>query len=251
LFVANHGSGNVAAIPLTRDGRLEAVRSSQRDDTVGTEQRQHSPSAHAAVADPSHQYVLVNYFSADRVSVYRIDAKNQTLTPAATLFAPFPPASGPRHLVFDPTGRFVYVNNEISGAIQSFRWDAKRGQLSALQHLSAYPEDYTGRRSAAEIAVSPNGRFLYMSLRGDQHSIVAYAIDKRAGTLTEIQRIPSQGKLPWSFGIDPSGQWLLVANSGSNVVSVLQIDPVTGLLAPTNESWSIPAGPVAIAFFAH
>jgi 6-phosphogluconolactonase len=249
LFVANHGSGNVTALSLQPNGSLGTVVADERDDTVGTDQRQQKPAAHAVIVDPTHRFLLVSYFSADRVSVYRIDSRTRSLTPAPTPFETFPPASGPRHLVFGPSGHTVYVNNEISGEIRSFQWDATGGRLRPLQVVSAYPEDYTGRRSAAEILPSRDGRSLYLSLRGDQNSIVAYSIDKRSGRLTEIQRISSQGKNPWSFGIDPSGRWLLVANPGSGSLAVLGIDTATGQLTATGKSVSIPAGPVAVAFY--
>jgi len=97
--------------------------------------------------------------------------------------------------------------------------------------------------------MSGDGRYMYASLRGDQNSIVAYAVDRRAGTLTEIQRLSAGGKTPRGFAIDPSGRWLLAANDSTDTVNVLKIDPVTGRLSATGESLSVP-GTVSIAFYA-
>jgi 6-phosphogluconolactonase len=153
--------------------------------------------------------------------------------------------------VFHPNGKFLYLDTELTAELRAYRWDANHGRLRLLQTLSPYPAGYSGaEKSAAEIVVSRDGRFLYVSLRGDQDSIVGYTVNKQAGTLKEIQRISSHGKTPWSFGIDPTGHWMLVTNEASDSVTVLNIDPATGKLSATNESMSIPK-PVTVAFYSN
>jgi 6-phosphogluconolactonase len=250
LFAANHASGNVTALPLQSDGSLGSVVSDQRDYGTGPHRRQKSPAAHGVAVDPGHRYVLVADFGADRVFVYGFDGVSRTLSPAPIPFEAMPPGSGPRHLLFHPNGRILYINYELTGEVRSYRWNRHSGRLELLQSLSPYPADYGGERSAAEIAISRNGQFLYLSLRGDQNVIVAYSIGKASGELTEMQRISSQGKAPWSFGIDPSGHWMLVTNEASNSVAVLRVDPVTGKLAATGESSSVPS-PVTVAFYSN
>lgn len=121
------------------------------------------------------------------------------------------------------------------------------GHLQAVQTTPLYPPSYSGTKSAANLAFSRNGRFLYQSLRGDQSSIIVFKVDQQQGTLTELQRISSQGNAPWSFAIDPTGHWLLVANVASNSVAVLKIDPATGALTETGHALSM-LEPDAIAF---
>jgi 6-phosphogluconolactonase len=251
LFVANHGSGDVTALPLQPDGSLGKVVSSQKDYGTGPNPRQKMPEAHGVAADPSHRYVLVADFGADRIFVYHFDRAARTLTPAHVPYESTPAGSGPRHLVFHPNKKFLYLDTELTAELRAYSWDANNGRLHLVQALSPYPAGYSGAaRSASEIAVSANGRFLYVSLRGDQDSIVAYAVNKQAGTLTEIQRISSQGKTPWSFGIDRTGHWMLVTNEASNSVTVFGIDPDTGQLNATNESLSIPK-PVTVTFYSN
>jgi 6-phosphogluconolactonase len=148
--------------------------------------------------------------------------------------------------VFSGNGKFLFVDAELTAELWSYRWDAAEARLQLVQTVST--ADRSVDKSAAEIALSPDGRFLYLSLRGDQDSIVVYAIDGVQGTLQEIQRVPSQGKSPWSFGIDPTGHWLLVTNEGSNSVTEFKVDPVGGKLTPTGQSLQIPQ-PVAVAFY--
>jgi 6-phosphogluconolactonase len=247
LFVANHGSGSVTALPLHADGSLGTVVSDQKTSGTGPHRRQKSPAAHGVAIDPTHRYLLVADFGADRIFVYHFEGIGRTLTPASTPFVAVPPGSGPRHLLFHPNGRTLYLNNELSGELRSFQWDATAGILMPLQSLSPYPANYSGEKSASEIAISEDGRILYTSWRGDQDNIIVYSIDKQSNNLTELQKISAQGKAPWSFGIDRTGRWMLVTNEGSNSVAVLKIK-ADGTIAPTNQSLSVPS-PVTVAFY--
>jgi 6-phosphogluconolactonase len=250
LFVANHGTGNVTDLPVLPDGSLGPVASDQKDFGSGPTPRQKSAAAHGVAVDPTHRYVMVADFGADRLFAYRFDGATRALAPAPSPFQQLPPGSGPRHVLFHPNGRLLYLDNELTGEICSYHWDNRSGELKLAQCLSPYPADYSGQKSAAEIAVSRDGRFFYLSLRGDQEALIAYSIEKESGALTEIQRVPSQGKIPWSFGIDPTGHWMLVADQGSNSVVVFAVDSKTGKLATTDESLSVP-NPVAVAFYPH
>lgn len=251
LFVANHGSGAVSALPLQLDGSLGKVASSQQDYGTGPHPRQKTPQAHGVAVDPSHRYVLVADFGADRIFVYHFDGATRTLTPAQTPYEPTPPGAGPRHLVFNPDGKFLYLDTELTAELRAYRWDASQGRLHLVQALSPYPAGYSGgEKSAGEIALSGDGRYLYVSLRGDQDSIVVYAVNKQAGTLKEIQRVASQGKTPWSFGIDRTGHWMLVTNEGFSSVTEFSIDSTTGKLNATPESLSIPK-PVTVTFYSN
>lgn len=249
LFVANHGSGDVTALPVRPDGQLGAVASSQKDYGTGPTPRQKMPEPHGVAIDPSHRYLLATDFGADRIFVYEFNGHTRTLTPAKVPFESVPPGSGPRHLTFSPDGKFLYLITELTAELRVYRWDAHTGHLEPAQTLSAYPADYSGdQKSGAEIAMSRDGRFLYISLRGDQDSLVVYEIARGTGQLHEIQRLAALGKSPWSIAIDPAGQWMFVANESSNLVNLFSIDPTTGRLTATDTSLSIPR-PVAVTFY--
>lgn len=250
LFVANHGSGDVTALPVKPDGSLGEVASDQKQYGTGPHRRQNMPEPHGVAVDPSHAYLLATDFGADRIFVYHFNGSSHALSPAELPYVATPAGSGPRHILFDPRGKFVYVNSELSAQLFVYRWDEKNGQLLLVQTVSTYPADYSGQdKSSAEIALSHDARHLYVSLRGDQDNIVVYAVSARDGTLEEIQRTAALGKTPWAFSIDPSGHWLLVANEASSSVTVLGVDPKTGKLSPTQQSLAIPK-PVTVAFLA-
>lgn len=242
LFTANYGTGQVAALPVAPDGALSAPVSVQSDQGSGPTPRQKGPHAHQAVLDPSRHFLLVPDLGADKIFLYRFDAKSRQLTSSGT--EPVPPGSGPRHMVFHPNGKWAFLITELSAEVKSYRWDAKRGELTLTGTLSSLSPEYQGRKSGAEIALSPDGRFLYVSNRGED-TVVVYAVDGKSGALTEVQRVASQGKDPWSLAFSSSGRWLLVANDASGDVSVLERDGKSGTLRPTGERLTV-ANPVSL-----
>jgi 6-phosphogluconolactonase len=158
-----------------------------------------------------------------------------------------PPGTGPRHALFHPNGKLVFVNTELAGGLNIYRWDAAKGALTLTQSLTTDTSADPAKRSSAEIAFSKDGRFLYVSNRGD-NTIAVYTVDAAAGRVSEIQRVVSQGKIPWSFTIDPSGRWMLVANEASSEVTELKVDAKTGRIEATDQRLAAP-NPVHIAYF--
>jgi 6-phosphogluconolactonase len=248
IFVANFKGSTVAAFPLQSDGSLGYAVSVVEDYGSGPHPRQEKAEPHGVAVDPSLRYLLCSDFGADRIFVYKFDGTTRALAPAATPFVAVPPGSGPRHLVFHPNGLFLYGNNELSAEVCTYSFDSSNGSLKLLQTLSTYPAGWNDPKSSGEIGISRDGRFVYVTLRQGQDAIVAYAVNKD-GTLTEIQRISSQGETPRSYGFDPTGKWMLVTNEGSNSVDVFSVDSETGKLKATGESLSVPK-PQTVVFFA-
>jgi 6-phosphogluconolactonase len=249
LFVANYNSGSVASFPVHQDGTLgEATAFVQHAGSSVNPQRQRGPHAHSANLSPDNRFVLVPDLGLDQILVYRFDQADGALTANDPPFVKIAGGAGPRHLAFHPNGRFAYVIDELAATVTALTYDSGRGSLQEFQTISTLPADFTGGKSAAEIAVHPNGKFLYASNRGHD-SIAAFAIDPAKGALTAVDRPLTQGKNPRNFAIDPTGAYLFAANQDSDNIVVFRIDPKTGKLAPTGDV--LEAGsPVCVIFVA-
>jgi 6-phosphogluconolactonase len=156
------------------------------------------------------------------------------------------PAAGPRHAAFHPGGRHFYVINELSSTVSAFSYDPATGALSELQTLSTLPAGYAGPSFTAEIAVRPDGKFLYGSNRGHD-SIAIFAIDPASGRLTPAGHQSTLGKRPRNFAIDPTGAYLLAANQDSDTIAVFRIDKTSGGLTAVGAPVGVPR-PVSIVF---
>jgi 6-phosphogluconolactonase len=250
LLLANFGGGSVAVCPIGEDGRLAEATAFIEHTGSGPHKRQTQPFAHFLDVTPDNRFAMEVNLGLDRVFVYRFDAAKGALTPHDPPFASLPPGSGPRHLAFHPNGKFVFVINEIAASATAFAYDASRGSLTEVQTVSLVARDYTPTtpNPGAAIGVHPNGRFLYVSLRGPD-SIAALSIDSRKGALTPEGHTPSEGKTPWDFRIDPSGAHLFVANHDSGAVAVLRLDPKTGRLTSTGRHIELDS-PRSVKFLA-
>ena len=249
-LVANYSSGNIAVFPILPDGKLgEHTALVQHGRTTGpNKERQEGPHAHWIEASPDNRFALAVDLGLDEVLVYKFDAVKGTLSPNEPPFAKLKAGSGPRHMTFRPDGKFVYVISEMSSTVTAFHYDAKAGVLHELQTVPMLPKDFSARNDAAEIAVHPNGKFVYASNRGHD-SIAIFAIHPKKGTLTFVERVPTGGKEPRHFAIDPTGNYLLAENQLSNNVVVFKIDIATGGLTPTGQVIEVPS-PVDITFVA-
>ncbi len=246
VLAANYGSGSVALFPIQADGSLaEASAFDQHAGSSADRERQQGPHAHSASFSPDDRFALSADLGVDRVYVYRVDAASGALSAVGA--AGVPPGSGPRHLTFHPGGRFAYVINELASTVSAFAWRA--GALKQIGTASALPQGYQGRKSGAEIQVHPNGRFLYVSNRGEANDIALIDVDAQTGGLTPADHFVSGGRTPRSFGIDPTGRYLFVANQDSNNVTMFRIDPVDGRLTPSGRTVALSA-PVSVLFVA-
>jgi 6-phosphogluconolactonase len=232
VIVANYTGGNLAVLPVVAGGALgSGVPVQPRAGLGPRKDRQEAPHAHDVVFDPSGRFLLAADLGADRIFVYRYSPAPGTLEPNDPPSAALPPGSGPRHLAFHPSGRAVYVINELASTIDVFSWDGERGRLEPVQTVSTLPPDFTGENDTAEVAVSADGRFVYGSNRGHD-SIAVFGVDPTSLRITLVGHVPSGGKSPRHFALDPTGRFLLAANQDSGTIQVFRIDGTSGLPSP-------------------
>lgn len=232
VFTGNYGGGNVLSILLKADGSFAEhnVQTVQHEGSSLVKERQEKPHVHSVVLSLDDRYLLVPDLGTDKVYQYRVVAtQQQMLKPADAPFLAVTPGGGPRHLALHPNGKYAYLVLELTGSVMAF--DYHDGKLEAKQTFSMAP-NFKGRVSGADIHVSPDGKFLYASNRGDVNEIAIFSIGKK-GSLTLVNRQSVLGKTPRNFVIDPTGSFLLVANQNTNEVIIFKRDMKSGLLTPT------------------
>ena len=241
-LVANYGDGTVAALPIGEDGRLGPASSVvQHAGSSVNPQRQRGPHAHMIAPAPDGRFVLASDLGTDRIELYRLE-DGQLVSHGS---APAEPGSGPRHFAFAPDGKTLYVINEMASTMTAFAYDGERGTLEPRQTVSSLPDGYDGESTCAQIAVAPDGRFVYGSNRG--HDSIAIWTIGDGGEASLIATEPTRGAVPRNFALDPSGAWLLAANQKSDTIVPFRRDPKSGLLTQTGPIIDAPT-PVAILF---
>lgn len=245
IFVGNYTGGNLSAFKVVPSGVLE--KASQIIEHQGKSinpDRQEKPHIHGTFLSPNEQYLLVTDLGIDQIVTYKFDrSSNKPLTKVDS--AVVKAGSGPRHLVFHPDGKLVYIVLELTAEIEVF--DFYQGKLTSKQKISLLPPGFKGKFSAADIHLSSDGKFLYATNRGEANTISTYKIAPSTGLLKEIDMQSTGGLIPRNFVIDPTGKYLLVANQESNEIVIFKRNRKTGILTKTNNKISI-GHPVCLVF---
>lgn len=240
LLLANYTGGSVAVLPVQEDGSLgEASSFVQHADSGIDPKKQRPAHPHAIKVSADNRFALVADAGLDKLFIYHFNSTTGSLYPAAPAYAAEKPDSGPRHFVFSPDDRFVYVIDETASTLTVFSYDAANAAMEKLQVISALPEGFTEKNKCAEIALSRSGKFLYSSNRGND-SIAVFAVNSSNGAVAPVEHVPTQGKTPGMFAIDPSGAYMFVANEDSSNVVVFRIDQKTGRLTPSGQVLNVP-----------
>ena len=247
LLAASYHGGTISCFPIRADGSLgEATARIAFAGSGPDPMRQQKPYAHSIYTDPQNRFVYVCDLGTDSIWTFAFEPEKGTLVPTDPPAAKVPPGGGPRHLALHPNGSFTYANNEMGLSVTAFSRNQKTGILSPLQTVPTLPPGAPGDGvTTAEIQCHPNGKWLYVSNRGHD-SIAVFAIGSD-GTLAPIGSAPCGVKVPRGFSIDPTGRWLVVGGQNDNRITVLKIDPSTGLLSPTGH-YAAVGSPVCVLF---
>jgi 6-phosphogluconolactonase len=239
-------------------GHLVSVNAVGADGRVSDKPLQVIPigrNAHSIRVDESNRFVFVPTLGSDEIFQFAFDAKTGRLasnTPSVVLLKP---STGPRHFVTSHDNKYLYALNELIGTVTTFALDGKTGLLTELSSASALPPDTKlgpgmprgaigGANAppprntdndiwAADIHLTPNGKFLYASER-TTNTLAAFAIDAATGKLTYLASTPTE-KQPRGFAIDPSGKYLVASGEKSETISAYAIDPSSGELRPIGQ----------------
>lgn len=239
LFVANYSSGNFSEFPIEADGSVGArIRTIQHHGHSVNLPQQSTAHVHCIIPAGNNRDVFVTDLGLDKVFTYELDEGTGDLTAGEPPFTQTAPGTGPRILTSAPDGKHFYLIHELSGDITVYSYAP--GRLKQIQTLSGVPENYRGRIWAADIHLSPDGKFLYASNRDDLNDIVVYSVDENTGALTFKDRVASGGKTPRYFALTPDGAFLLAAHQDSEGIVIFERDAGTGLLKATPHVIRVP-----------
>ena len=245
VVTANYSSGSISVLGKNNDGSIGEVKQLvQHTGKSINANRQEAPHAHMVCFSPDKKYVLANDLGTDKVYVYQYNPNSATEVLQLKSKIDVKPGSGPRHLIFSKDGKFVYLLQELDGTITSYRY--AEGMLKKVSETTVVASDFKGDIGAADIHISPDGKFLYATNRGTANDISVFKILKK-GKLEFVQRTSTLGKGPRNFTIDPTGNFLLVGHQYTNDIVIFKRDKKTGSLTATGKKIEL-CSPVCLVF---
>ena len=235
----------MAVYPVLEDGQLGAPSDFvEHSGKLGSNtKRQERAHAHSIDFDPSGQFVLAADLGLDKVLVYRLDETGKLVAHGAGISTE--PGAGPRHFIFHPNGRFLYVANELNCTVAAYEWDARTGTADPVQTLSTLPAGFDEYNLVADIHFDGSGRYLLVSNRG-HNSLAIYEVEPDGGGMVALGHVPSGGKWPRNFGFEPSGANLYAANEISGDLAAFRFDRESGAVK-AGAVYKVPA-PVCVKF---
>lgn len=239
VVIANYNGGSCAAFPVNNDGSLSPYSQLMQDTgSSANTKRQEKAHVHSAVFSPAQDYLFTPDLGIDRVMEYKFNQNSQKpLTPATPPYTAVSPGNGPRHFVFHPNQKFAYLIQELSGTVGVYRYN--NGKLTLIQSIATHPAGFKGDIGSADIHLSPDGKFLYASNRGDENTITIFSVNAAAGKIKLAGYQSVMGKTPRNFIIDPTGNYLLAANQNTDNIVIFKRNKQTGLLTATGKQIEI------------
>jgi len=224
LLCASYPQGKLTVNPIVADGKVRAPPNQVITDR---------PKAHCVLLDAANKYAYCSVLAQDLILQLKFDPASGKVAPSTPPEIKTKPGAGPRHIAFHPSGRFLYLITETTATVGAYAVDENTGALKELQFLETPPQGgYKEPPAAADLHVTPDGRFLYGSERKTS-SLIGFRIDPEKGTLTHAGRWPTE-TTPRGFGIEPRGKFLLSVGLDSNHMTVYAIE-ANGSLKPAKQ----------------
>ncbi|MGE8555844.1 MAG: lactonase family protein [Chryseobacterium jejuense] len=229
LINGNYTEGSTSVYPISENGLIEPrVQNFQFSEGSVNPDRQDRAHIHSTVFSPDFKYVFLPDLGADKIRTYKFDAdKKEPLIEAEKPFISTSLGSGPRHFTFHPNGKFAYCIEEMGGAVSVYQYN--NGKLDPIQRINTHSDQFKDNFESSDVHISPDGRYLYASNRGNENNIAIFSISND-GTLKTVGYQSTKGNHPRTFTIDSSGKFLIVAHPVSGTAVVFKRNAETGLL---------------------
>ncbi|WP_158797123.1 lactonase family protein [Pedobacter sp. L105] len=245
VLIANYSSGSIAVFGRDASGALTPAKQvvQHTGSSIDTA-RQKGPHVHMVRFTPDHKYIVSNDLGEDKVYFYTYNKNGDDKVLVYKNSVSVKAGRGPRHIVFSPNGKFAYLIQELNADVTVFSYND--GNLKKLQDTNLATPGFKGQNGGSDIQFSADGKFLYISNRGDANTITTFAVGQN-GKLLRKGQMSTGGRGPRAFVIDPSGNWLLMGHQYTNDIVIFKRNKITGELTNTGRKIDIGA-PVCFVF---
>jgi 6-phosphogluconolactonase len=135
-------------------------------------------------------------------------------------------------IVLDERNNYAYACDLGTDKIMIYRFDEKKGKLTPNDTPWVQAKPGAGPR---HLTFHPSGKYAYVI--NEMHvTITTFAVDRRTGSLREVQTVPSLPREPTAadsgadIHVSPNGRFLYCSNRGHDSIAVFKVDPREGVL---------------------
>ncbi|MCF6268895.1 MAG: lactonase family protein [Melioribacteraceae bacterium] len=228
ILTANYTGGNIGLLKLNNNGSLSGLLDLQQHTGSGGTERQKAPHAHSVWFEPNSTNIISIDLGTNELLFSQLNTQSGKLVPLDQYKLKMEYGAGPRHLVFHPNNKWIYVVNELNSTVTLLR-KSDEGKYESSISVSTLPAGYTKPNTCADIHISSDGMFLYASNRGE-NSIAIFKVNTLNGSLNLIAHESTRGDGPRNFSLSPDEKHLLVANQHTKNIVSFKRNSITGLL---------------------
>lgn len=242
VLATNYHKGTVTYYKSEEDGSITAPLSVAKHEGSGPDPRQEKAHTHYSGFTPDGKYIVVAELGIDQIITYQL--VNDQLAEVTRLATK--PGSGPRHLAFHPKEPYAYVMTEFSSEVIVLKYNDHDGSFEQKQVISALPDSFKENNQGSAIHLTSDGKYVYVANRGHD-SIAVFEVNQENFHLTLIEHISTEGNWPRDFVLDPSENFLIVANQNSSNLALYSREQTTGKLSLLQKDVAVP-DPVCVKF---
>jgi len=245
VIVANYSGGSINVFKHENDGKLSAVFQNIKFEGIGVNlKRQEKSHIHQVQFSQDGKYVLAMDLGLDKIYVFKYNKNGDKVLEKINEFDA-KKGSGPRHIAFNKSGNLIYLVQELSGDLSVLSFND--GKIELIQEETLLSRKVRFNFRAADIHLSDNEKFLYVTNRDDADDITTFKILEN-GKVERIQQIKTTGRNPRNFAISPNNKLVLIANQDTNRINIFDRDLKSGLLTATGKSIPV-CSPVNVIFY--
>lgn len=237
LYTANYHTGIISVFSYNDAGKLTLLATDTHEaETLGPRPEQDSAHPHFFDETPAGNLVCCDLGN-DTVEFYHL-TKDNKLEKLATYHneAGF----GTRHITFSKDGNYFYVAGELSSKVNVVKFDEKNWTFENIATYSTVPADWDQHNGAAAIRISKDGKFVYVTNRGNDSIAVFKVQDDHK--LALAQRVSVFGEFPRDFNWDESERYVVATNQNTNNATLYLRNAETGCLTPIQKAIQVPEG---------
>lgn len=213
VYTASYGTGEILAFRV-HDGRFGEMISYQRSSGSSVNpRRQTCAHPHSLWLDEEETYLYLCDLGTDEILRFPIGEKGELLEREVLSV---PAGYGPRHLVFSPDGKQVWVLTEMIWHLLEV--DISTGKMVLTRDISLEGQIPRDSQGGGAIRLSADGKTLFCSNRSKDHSCI------RILSVPEMRVIQTLTDCQWprDFLLTKDGKHLICANQTDNSVSIFQ-----------------------------
>tara|TARA_Y100000588_G_scaffold342439_1_gene387239 strand:+ start:355 stop:1458 length:1104 start_codon:yes stop_codon:yes gene_type:complete len=231
LLTAHYGVGDVNTFRIEK-----GIVTSEHLDNKVTEK-----TAHCIEIEWSGKFAYIPHTAPNKVYQFALNSRTGKLTPLDPPYVDGPETGkhfhAPRHIAFHPSKRIAYTSNEFGGGISCYEVN-KDGTLQLVQTLSSLPPGIEGEWASADIKITPDGQFVYVSNRDvtarnekreGADTLAGFRIDGETGRVSLVGYFKTEG-FPRTFTIDTTGNFIYAGGQLTGKLAAYKINQETGEL---------------------